>query len=190
MRIIAGSAKGRRLLSPEGTSARPTSDRAREALFSSLESEYGDLSGIRFLDLFAGSGAVSSEAISRGARACVAVESDRTALSIARANIEMVRSLAQAEEVTIVDSDVESFASRFSNPFDVIFMDPPYAYPDDDLQRLLRALLKSGAIVKETLIVLERASRTDSFPWPEGLHQVKVRKYGNAAIFYGEMENG
>jgi 16S rRNA (guanine966-N2)-methyltransferase len=120
----------------------------------------------------------------------VAVESDRAALAIARSNIEMARSLSQAEEVTIVDSDVESFASRFSNPFDVIFMDPPYLYPDEEVQRLLKQLLNSGAIVKETLIVLERASRTDSFPWPEGMHQVKVRKYGNAAIFYGELGNG
>jgi 16S rRNA (guanine966-N2)-methyltransferase len=187
MRIIAGSAKGRRLLSPEGTSARPTSDRAREALFSSLESEYGDLRGIRFLDLFSGSGAVSAEAISRGARACVAVESDRAALAIARSNIEMAQSLSDVEEVTIVDSDVESFSSRFSNPYDVIFMDPPYAFPDQDLQLLLKQLMKSGAIVKESLIVIERASRTDTFPWPDEMRQVKVRKYGNAAIFYGEI---
>ena len=190
MRIIAGSAKGRRLLSPEGTSARPTSDRAREALFSSLESEYGDLRGIRFLDLFAGSGAVSAEAISRGARACVAVESDRAALAIARSNIEMAQSLSDAEEVMVIDSDVESFSSRISNPYDVIFMDPPYAYPDEDLRDLLVRLLSSGAIVQQSLIVIERASRTDSFPWPDEMHEVKVRKYGNAAIFYGELGNG
>jgi 16S rRNA (guanine966-N2)-methyltransferase len=99
----------------------------------------------------------------------------------------MAQSLSDVEEVTIVDSDVESFSSRFSNPYDVIFMDPPYAFPDPDLQLLLKQLMKSGAIVKESLIVIERASRTDTFPWPDEMRQVKVRKYGNAAIFYGEL---
>lgn len=190
MRIIAGSAKGRKLISPEGTSARPTSDRAREALFSSLESEYGDLKGIRFLDLFAGSGAVSAEAISRGAGSSVAVESDRNAVAIARTNIEMAKSSSLDAEVSVIESDVESFAQRRSNPFDVIFMDPPYAYSAEELARLLTQLHLSGFIVEQTLIVIEREGKTHSFPWPSGMHEVKVRKYGNAAIFYGELVRG
>ena len=91
MRIIAGSAKGRTLLSPLGDSARPTSDRAREAIFSSLESEFGNVDGISFLDLFAGSGAVAAEALSRGAVRVVAVEGDRDNAEVARSNLEMVR---------------------------------------------------------------------------------------------------
>lgn len=189
MRIIAGSAKGRKLLSPEGTAARPTSDRAREALFSSLESEYGDLRGIRFLDLFAGSGAVSAEALSRGAKSVVAVESDRIALNIARSNVEMAAALSDAEEVAVVDSDVNDYALRTSNPFDVIFLDPPYSYPDQDLVRLLERLHQSGFMVMQTLIIIERASRSDAFPWPKEMRQVKERRYGNAVIFYGEIDS-
>lgn len=187
MRIIAGSAKGRKLLSPEGTAARPTSDRAREALFSSLESEYGDLRGIRFLDLFAGSGAVSAEALSRGAKSVVAVESDRNALAIARVNIEMAAALSDAEEVAVVDSDVNDYALRTSNPFDVIFLDPPYALADVDIVKILERLYASGFMVSQTLIVIERASRNDAFPWPTKMRSVKERRYGNAAIFYGEI---
>jgi 16S rRNA (guanine966-N2)-methyltransferase len=190
MRIIAGSAKGRKLTSPEGTSARPTSDRAREALFSSLESEYGDLRGLRFLDLFAGSGAVSAEAISRGAKSCIAVESDRDALLIARENIEISKSLSDADEVLLIESDVASYVTRKSNPFDVIFIDPPYSYHDDELQRILIQMERSGFIVSGTLVVIERSSRSPSFPWPDGMHEVKVRRYGNAAIYYGELSEG
>lgn len=190
MRIIAGSAKGRKLISPEGTEARPTSDRAREALFSSLESEYGDLHGLRFLDLFAGSGAVSAEAISRGVKSCIAVESDRHALAIARENIEMAKTVSDAEEVVVIDSDVASFASRPALPFDVIFMDPPYAFAENELQRILTSMRRSGFMAKETLVVVERASKSPSFPWPEGMRAVRERKYGNAAIFYGELSEG
>ena len=190
MRIIAGSAKGRKLISPEGIQARPTSDRAREALFSSLESEYGDLRGLRFLDLFAGSGAVSAEGISRGAKSCIAVESDRHALSIARENIEMARSLSDAEEVVVIDAEVESFVTRRSNPFDVIFFDPPYAVTDQEIREILTTMLDSGFMVQQTLVVIERASKSDPFPWPEGMRAVKERKYGNAAIYYGELDAG
>jgi 16S rRNA (guanine966-N2)-methyltransferase len=187
MRIIAGSAKGRKLLSPDGVHARPTSDRAREALFSSLESEYGDLRGLRFLDLYSGSGAVAAEAISRGATSCIAVESDRQSLSIARENIEMARALSDVEEVVVIDSDVESFVARRSNPFDVIFLDPPYAVTDDEINEILKTMIGSGFVVRETLVVIERASRSKSFPWPTGMHAVKEKKYGNAAIYYGEL---
>lgn len=188
MRIIAGSAKGRKLISPEGVQARPTSDRAREALFSSLESEYGDLRGLRFLDLFSGSGAVSAEAISRGAKSCVAVESDRQALAIARENIEMAQSLSDTEEVVVIDGDVESFVTRKSNPFDVIFLDPPYAVTDQQIRGILESMCDSGFIVDQTLVVIERASKSEPFPWPQGMRAVKERRYGNAAIYYGELD--
>ena len=190
MRIIAGSAKGRKLISPEGTSARPTSDRAREALFSSLESEFGQLSGIRFLDLFAGSGAVSAEAMSRGAKFCTVVESDRTALEIARKNVEMVRSSSPDSQAIYIEGEVETFVKRPSNPFDVIFLDPPYSYLDSDLADIVANLHESGFIAPSTLVIVERASRSTPFPWPPGMKEVKERRYGNAAIYYGEADNG
>lgn len=190
MRIIAGTAKGRKLISPEGTSARPTSDRAREALFSSLESEFGELHGIRFLDLFAGSGAVTAEAMSRGARSCTVVESDRTALEIARKNVEMVRSTFPESEAVYIEGDVESFVMRPSNPFDVIFLDPPYSFPDSDLTEIVSSLRRSGFIAPSTLVIVERASRSKAFSWPATMRAVKERRYGNAAIYYGEADNG
>ena len=190
MRIIAGSAKGRKLISPEGTSARPTSDRAREALFSSLESEFGELNGIRFLDLFAGSGAVSAEAMSRGAKFCTVVESDRIALEIARKNVEMVRNISPDAQVVYIEGEVETFAKRPSNPFDVIFLDPPYSYPDSDLTEIVGDLRSSGFIAPSTLVIVERASRSSGFGWPPMMREVKERRYGNAVIYYGEADHG
>ena len=193
MRIIAGSAKGRKLVSPEGDTARPTSDRAREALFSSLESEFNNMEGIRFLDLFAGSGAVTAEAISRGASSCTLVDSDRLAMEIARKNVEIARSSLQsvkAVEVNFIDDDAETFVKRKSNPFDVIFIDPPYAYPDLELTEMVTHLLENGYIAPSTLVVIERANRASEFPWPDSMREVKVRRYGNAAIFYGEVAKG
>lgn len=190
MRIIAGSAKGRKLISPEGTSARPTSDRAREALFSALESEFGELTGIRFLDLFAGSGAVSAEAISRGASSCTVVETDRHALDIARKNVEMARATAKNSEALYIEGSVESFATRPSNPFDVIFLDPPYSYPEAELTEIIANLDRNGFIAPSSLVIVERASRSQAFPWPAGMREVKERRYGNAAIYYGEAVSG
>lgn len=193
MRIIAGSAKGRKLVSPEGDTARPTSDRAREALFSSLESEFNNMEGIRFLDLFAGSGAVTAEAISRGASSCTLVDSDRLSMEIARKNVEIARSSLQSVksvEVNFIDDDAETFVKRKSNPFDVIFIDPPYAYPDLELMEMVTRLLENGYIAPSTLVVIERASRVSVFPWPDSMREVKVRRYGNAAIFYGEVAKG
>lgn len=190
MRVIAGTAKGRKLISPEGTSARPTSDRAREALFSSLESEFGELNGIRFLDLFAGSGAVSAEAMSRGAKFCTIVESDRAALEIARKNVEMVRSTSPDAEAIYIEGEVESFVKRPSNPYDVIFLDPPYSYPDSDLTEIVSNLQRAGFIASSTLVIVERSSKSKAFLWPTMMRQVKERRYGNAAIYYGEADNG
>lgn len=193
MRIIAGSAKGRKLHSPEGVTARPTSDRAREALFSSLESEFDNMEGIRFLDLFAGSGAVAAEAISRGASSCTLVDADRSAIEIARANVEIARSSLQSPssiEVNFIEDDAAFFAKRKSNPFDVIFIDPPYAFTDLAVVRILEDLLTNGFLASSTLIVIERASRSSDFPWPASMREVKVRRYGNAAIFYGEVVEG
>ena len=130
MRIIAGSAKGRVLLSPIGATARPTSDRAREALFSSLESEFGDVDGISFLDLFAGSGAVAAEALSRGAIRVVAVEGDRENADVARKNLELVSESAKTEESEVHAMTVERYLAGVHalKPFDVIFLDPPYEH--------------------------------------------------------------
>ncbi len=130
MRIVAGSAKGRRLASPAGPT-RPTSDRAREALFNSL-TLLVDLEGARVLDLYAGTGAVGLEALSRGAAEAVLVESDRGAVEVLRRNIEGV-GLPGAR---VVKRPVAAFlAAPPGVPFDLVFADPPYFLDDDARSR-------------------------------------------------------
>src|SRR5512135_696597 len=124
-RVVAGTAGGRRLAVPRGQSTRPTSDRAREGLFSALESMLGGLAGARVLDLYAGSGAVGLEAASRGAVAVLLVESDRRALEAVRANVA-----ALGLPGTQVRGDTVERVAAVPNPgapYDLAFLDPPYA---------------------------------------------------------------
>lgn len=118
MRIIAGKWRGRLLQSPQGKVTRPTSDRAREALFSMLQSRLGSFDGLKVCDLFAGTGALGLEALSRGAAHCTFVEQDRTALAALKSNVETL-----GAEATIRAQAAESFKG---GPFDLVFLDPPY----------------------------------------------------------------
>lgn len=121
MRIIAGKWRGRPLIAPKGDVTRPTADRTREALFSMLTSRMGDLEGLTVVDLFAGSGALGLEALSRGAASCVFVEQDRSALNALRTN---------AEKLGIERPDIRSISAlslgKAVSPPDLIMMDPPY----------------------------------------------------------------
>ncbi|MDH5372871.1 MAG: 16S rRNA (guanine(966)-N(2))-methyltransferase RsmD, partial [Acidimicrobiia bacterium] len=119
MRIIAGHAKGRRLRSPHGLATRPMMDRVREALFSSLGAR---IPGSRVLDLYAGSGSLGLEALSRGAESSVFVEQGRAALDALRENVEMI-----GLDGVVVAVDVASFLRSTPEQFDVVFVDPPYA---------------------------------------------------------------
>src|SRR6188472_951973 len=127
-RIIGGRVGGRRIATPRGVSTRPTSDRVREALFSVIESWCGSLSGLRFLDLYAGSGAVGLEAWSRGAGVVTLVEQDRRTASMISANARDL-GFKRAHVVTAAVSG--TLARPPSAPYDVAFLDPPYAHPDD-----------------------------------------------------------
>jgi 16S rRNA (guanine966-N2)-methyltransferase len=144
-RVIAGEAGGRRLAVPDGRDTRPTSDRAREGLFATISSVVGSLAGVRVLDLYAGSGAVGLEALSRGAGHVLLVESDVRAGRVIRENIEAI-GLAGAEVVT---DRVERVLARGPAPsaagsrYDIVFADPPYALPGEDVSRML-ALLAGG----------------------------------------------
>ena len=186
-RVIAGAAGGRRLRVPPGQGTRPTSDRAREGLFSSLLSELGDLSGLRVLDLYAGSGAVGLEALSRGAAHVLLVESDPRAAAVARANIGAV---ALPGAVLAVDR-VERLVSRApdSGRYDLVFADPPYAVPDTGVQAVL-SLLGSGWLDDGALTVVERATRSGVFHWPPGYAAGKSRRYGEATFWYGWYGGG
>ena len=124
MRVVAGTAGGLRLVAPAGQSTRPTTDRVREATFNALGS-LGALDGARVLDLFAGSGAMGIEALSRGARHATFVERDRAAIDAIRANLATTR---LAEAAAVVPADATAFLASGPQPFDLALLDPPYGY--------------------------------------------------------------
>ena len=180
-RIIAGAAKGRRLSVPaDGT--RPTSDRAREALFNSL-STIIDLPWARVLDLFAGTGAVGLEALSRGAVTAVFIESDRAAGDILRRNIEAVR-LPGAQ---LVRRDVAAYldSPEPDEPYDLVFADPPYGYANEALAAVLTAVAGPGWLAADGVLVVERSAGAEAPGWPDHIELVKHRRYGAGALWYG-----
>jgi 16S rRNA (guanine966-N2)-methyltransferase len=178
VRIISGSAKGRRLsVAPAGT--RPTSDRVREALFSSLDSRVNDWSAVRFLDLCAGSGAVGLEALSRGAAAVTLVEHDRRTLDVLRRNAGVV-----GEGADIVAADARSW-SPGPGRFDIVYVDPPYSMSDTDVQAMLEVLTRHSSLEPDAVVIVERSSRS-SAPWPqEGWETLRRRDYGDTSLWYG-----
>jgi 16S rRNA (guanine966-N2)-methyltransferase len=180
-RIIAGQARGRRLAVPTGGGTRPTGDRARESLFSALEAEFGGLSGLAVLDLFAGSGALGLEALSRGAETVLLVEADRRAAQLIGGNIATVdlpgaRVLADRVERAVA-GPVPPEA-----PFDLILMDPPYAVADAAVVTILTALAEGGWLAEDAVVVLERSSRDADFPWPHGYEATRSKSYGEARM--------
>jgi 16S rRNA (guanine966-N2)-methyltransferase len=180
-RIVGGAAGGRRIAVPPGSGTRPTADRVREALFSSLESEFGSFGGLAVLDLYAGSGAIGLEALSRGAAKAVLVESDRRAADVIAANIKTL-DLPGAKLVT---RPVEKLAA--DEPlaeFDLVFADPPYKLETAELQDVLTDLAAHGWLAEDAVVVVERGKR-EPWQWPEGFAALRDRKYGEARLWYG-----
>lgn len=176
-RVVAGVAGGRRLTVP-GQGTRPTSERVREALFSSLESRM-DLEGAAVLDLFAGSGALGLEALSRGASTAVLIESDSRAASVVRRNIEAV-GLPGASVVCAPVASV--LAGTADAAYDLVLADPPYAITDAAVASLLARLVGGGWLATDAIVVLERSSRSPETDWPDGLMVEKSKKYGESRI--------
>ncbi len=171
MRIIAGTLGGRRLVAPRGLATRPTSDRVREALFSAL----GDVSGARVLDLFAGTGALGIESLSRGAAHATFVENARPALQALRANLA---ALGVADRASVVAEAAVRAVGSVAGPFDLVFIDPPYAALAT-IPPLVAAL--DRALAPGSTLVLEHASR-DPQPRLEGLEGRPPRAYGDTSI--------
>lgn len=195
-RLIAGAAGGRRLRVPSGGGTRPTSDRAREALFSALESRLGGLEGLAFLDLYAGSGAVGLEALSRGARQVTLAESSRPAATVIKANMAtvglpgatllvgslpgvLVRGRTPIEDIDDVDG-----LDEVRDRYDVVFLDPPYATTSAEIDEVLETL-RGGWLADDALIVVERAGRDSPMSWPEWIEALQHRSYGEATLWYG-----
>ena len=174
LRIIAGEWRGRKMQAPAGDTTRPTADRTRETLFSMLVSRIGDFDGLAVADLFAGSGALGLEALSRGAASCIFVEQDAAALRALRANIAALRAAPQCD---VRASSVLALGPAKA-PLDLVLLDPPYnsgagAVALDKLQRL-------GWIGEGTWVSLETAADED--PKIKGLEAVADRKVGKAKI--------
>lgn len=181
-RIVAGSMGGRRLTVPAGGHTRPTSDRVREALFNSLQT-LTELSGARFADLYAGSGAVGLEALSRGAAHVLLVESHPKAVRAARDNIA---ALGVRSRVSLVTASVPSaLAAGTDEAYDVVFADPPYDLPDEQIGGLQRALISSGWLAPGALVVIERSRRAQPVTWVEPVTEVRTRRYGETVLWYG-----
>ena len=182
-RVIAGQAGGRRLAVPPGTTTRPTSDRAREGLFASLLSELGSFGGRRVLDLFAGSGAIGLEALSRGAERVLLVESDPRAAAVIKANITAVA----LPGATVATDRVERLLTHppdNAGRYDLVIADPPYALAEAAVTRVL-TLLEGGWLADGALVVIERATRSGPLDWPPGYLPSKSRRYGEATFWYG-----
>ena len=175
-RIIAGDWRGRGLATPRGSDTRPTSDRVREALFSSLESELGGFDGLRVLDLYAGSGALGLEALSRGAAHADFVEKDRNAAAVIKRNIaELGVSQGRARVHAI---PVDRFVGKLVDGFDLAFLDPPYKVSTDEVAAVVSVLPPGG------LIVVERPTR-EAFAWPGTRSGLRERRYGETTLWYG-----
>lgn len=191
MRIIAGLAKGRVLSSVAGAT-RPTSDRAREGLFSSLLSEFGDFFGLNLLDLFAGSGAIGLEALSRGATIVHAVEKDELAMRTIRTNAELVARSGALGNFHAYAMPVQKFLDGVApQQYDIVYIDPPYDFSDTELNKYLRLLCDGEFLKQGAVVAIERGNRSEEVEWPATLEPMRQRKYGQAVINYAKMaENG
>ncbi|MFH9552336.1 16S rRNA (guanine(966)-N(2))-methyltransferase RsmD [Streptomyces sp. NPDC017435] len=182
-RVIAGAAGGRRLAVPPGTGTRPTSDRAREGLFSTWQSLLGGpLDGERVLDLYAGSGAVGLEALSRGAGHTLLVEADARAARTIRENVKALGLPGAEVRAGKARQIIEAAPAA---PYDLVFLDPPYAVANDDLREILLTLRSGGWLAADALVTVERSTRGGEFPWPDGFEALRARRYGEGTFWYG-----
>lgn len=200
-RIIAGAARGRRLSVPT-SGTRPTADRVREALFSAVGAQLVSWAGRRVLDLYAGSGALGLEALSRGAAHALLVEHDRRAVQVLEANVETVG----LPGAVVVGRDVRQvLATCPSAAYDVVLADPPYDLPDAGLTAVLTTLADRGWLAPGALVVVERGRRParpgprpgpgvrrgggpgllPPLPWPEGYQPGWTRTYGDTLLHAG-----
>lgn len=184
MRVIAGQARGMRLTAPGGTTTRPTSDRIKEALFSILESA-NHVEDADVLDLFAGSGALGIEALSRGAKKVVFVEKNRAAIEVLERNLIHTKLKNQAQVFQMDSSQAIERLARHKERFSLVLLDPPY---QAGFYLKIIELVSSTVLTQEGLLVAETATRA---PLPERIGQcirIDRRHYGDTALEFYQME--
>lgn len=181
-RIIAGNLKGRALKVPQSVT-RPTSSRVREAMFSSLEHTLGGLANLRVLDLFAGSGALGIESLSRGAAFTQLMESDAKAVAVIKENLAALKI-----EAHVVSGDLFGHLANGSSTgtFDVVFADPPYEIADERMTEMLELLRDGNWLNDDAVVVVERDKRSVC-DWPEGFGNIEQRSYGDTVVWYGHF---
>lgn len=192
--MIAGSARGRRLVAPAGDQVRPTKDIAREAMFSALDAR-GALDDAIVLDLYAGTAALAIEALSRGAAAAVLVERDRAALEAIRTNLQVLQANPSANpstnpsmrpRVDVVARDVGRFLAAGpppDAPFDLVFVDPPYDTADEDVTEVLASLMAPGWLAPGAIVSVERPVRHPVVV-PAGLSTGWERTFGDTLLSF------
>jgi 16S rRNA (guanine966-N2)-methyltransferase len=185
MRIVAGSARGRSLVAPASVT-RPTSDRAREGIFSTLEHLLGTLYQKRVLDLYAGTGAMGLEAASRGASEVDLIESDSRATEVCRKNAANLGLVG----VKVYPMTVEKWLTSVTPDaaYDLVVLDPPYETSNEIVVATLTDLLAHGWLVQDAVIAVERSAKSAAFDWPEGLKAVRERQYGPALVRYATKD--
>ena len=178
MRVITGTARGKRLLAPEGVErTRPTTDRVKEAVFGALQFA---VAGSRVLDAFAGSGALGIEALSRGAREAVLVEKDRTVAPILRQNL---KNTALTERARVIEGDFFDVAAQLGGRFDLIFLDPPYRA--GLYEEAIACILRHGLLAPGGRVIAEHDG---SAPLGDLLVEVKRKKYGKSTVSFLAQE--
>lgn len=186
MRIVAGTHRGKTLKAPPGTGTRPTSDRVREAIFSTLIARFAAVDAASVLDAFAGSGALGLEALSRGAVRATFVDSDPSSIRAIRSNVD---SLGLAVSTAVVQRDV--FRADPSTlpgaPFSLLFVDPPYRIVAAQVNQLLEGLARGDALESGAVIAYEHAASSEP-DWPRGFEPAGTKKYGDTSVSYAVWE--
>ena len=186
MRIIAGEYRGRIIRAPQGQATRPTIDRVRESLMSAIASAQGGFDGLRVWDVFAGSGALGIEALSRGASYALLTDKDPKAITCITQNISQLG--IPKERFRVMSCDVCARVPFCREAFDLVMIDPPYAMPGEEVARLLRTADEQGLLADDVLITYEYAKTSDISPLFSGsearFEQISGKVYGETAIAF------
>lgn len=179
--------RGHPLRAPKGRDTRPTADRVREAVFSAIYSHIGDLEGRAVIDLFAGSGALGLEALSRGAAQCVFVDSDRTAVAVLRENASTLGADPASVDTVLTTATRYVASAAAGRPASLLLLDPPYRIDASEVCQLLETLATRGFLARGALVVYEHASGTAA-EWPQGFAGGSVRRYGGTTVSFADYE--